>query len=60
MLDGSRHGAGAYVPHAAAIKSAVNIPVIAVGRLDPELGEDILRDGKADFIAEADLEQGRI
>lgn len=51
MLDGSRHGAGGYVPLAAAIKSAVKIPVIAVGRIDPTMGEQILRDGKADFIA---------
>jgi 2,4-dienoyl-CoA reductase (NADPH2) len=29
----------------------VSIPVITVGRLDPELGEEILREGKADFIA---------
>lgn len=51
MLDGSRHGAGGYVPLAAAIKSVVKVPVIAVGRIDPEMGEQILRDGKADFIA---------
>jgi len=51
MLDGSRHGAGGYVPLAAAIKSVVKIPVIAVGRLDPEMGEQILQSGKADFIA---------
>jgi 2,4-dienoyl-CoA reductase (NADPH2) len=52
MLDGSRHGAGGYVPLAAAIKSAVpKVPVIAVGRIDPEMGEQILQDGKADFIA---------
>ena len=50
MLDGSRHGAGGYVPVAAAIKKAVSIPIIAVGRLDPELGEKILQEGKADFI----------
>jgi 2,4-dienoyl-CoA reductase (NADPH2) len=50
MLDGSRHGAGGYIPVTAAIKQAVSIPVIAVGRLDPELGEQILQDGKADFI----------
>ena len=29
----------------------VSIPVITVGRLDPELGEKALREGKADFIA---------
>jgi len=40
MLDGSRHGAGGYVPVTAAIKKAVSIPVIAVGRLDPELGKN--------------------
>jgi 2,4-dienoyl-CoA reductase (NADPH2) len=50
MLDGSRHGAGGYVPVTAAIKKVVSIPVIAVGRLDPELGEKILQEGKADFI----------
>jgi 2,4-dienoyl-CoA reductase (NADPH2) len=50
MLDGSRHGAGGYIPVTAAIKTAVSIPVIGVGRLDPELGEQILREGKADFI----------
>jgi 2,4-dienoyl-CoA reductase-like NADH-dependent reductase (Old Yellow Enzyme family)/thioredoxin reductase len=36
---------------AEAIKEAVKIPVVAAGRLDdPELAEQILRDGKADFI----------
>lgn len=49
-LDGSRKGAGAHVPLAAAIKEVVSIPVITVGRLDPELGEKILREGRADFI----------
>ncbi len=49
-LDGSRNGAGAFVPLAAAIKKAVSIPVIVVGRLDPVLGERVLRQGKADFI----------
>lgn len=50
-LDGSRKGAGLMVPLAAEIKKVVSIPVIAVGRLDPELGEKILRQGKADFIS---------
>ncbi len=49
-LDGSRHGAGITVPLAAAIKKAVSIPVITVGKLDAELGEKILEEGKADFI----------
>jgi 2,4-dienoyl-CoA reductase (NADPH2) len=51
VVDDSRRGAGGWVPLAAAVKKAVSIPVIAIGRLDVELGEDILRDGKADFIS---------
>ncbi len=50
-LDGSRHGAGVVIPLAAEIKKVVSVPVIAVGRLDPELGEAILEGGRADFIA---------
>jgi len=50
-LDMSRRGAGANVPLAAAIKKVVSIPVIAVGRLDPILGERVLGEGNADFIA---------
>jgi 2,4-dienoyl-CoA reductase (NADPH2) len=50
MVDDSRHGAGGWVPLAAAVKRAVSIPVIAVGRLDVELGEQVLRRGMADFI----------
>jgi 2,4-dienoyl-CoA reductase (NADPH2) len=49
-LDWSRQGAGAGLPVAAAIKQAVSIPVISVGRLDPILGENALQQGKADFI----------
>lgn len=33
------------------IKKAVSIPVIAVGRITPEDGERLLREGKADLIA---------
>jgi len=47
-----------YQPHgcmidlAAEVKKVVNIPVIAVGRLDiPELAEKILVEGKADMVA---------
>ncbi len=36
---------------AARIKEAVKIPVMVVGKLDAELGEKALREGKADFIA---------
>jgi 2,4-dienoyl-CoA reductase (NADPH2) len=47
----SRKGAGANITLAAGIKRSVSIPVMVVGRLDPELGERILREGKVDFIA---------
>ncbi|MCJ7773373.1 MAG: FAD-dependent oxidoreductase, partial [Desulfobacterales bacterium] len=43
-------GAGANQLLTAAIKKEVTIPVMAVGRLDPELGETIIRQDKADFI----------
>ncbi len=37
---------------AAAVRQAVDVPVIAVGRIhDPALAEQILADGRADFIA---------
>ncbi len=49
-LDWRRQGAGALVPLAAAIKEVVSIPVITVGRLDPVIGEEVLRQGKADLI----------
>ncbi|MGB8706350.1 MAG: FAD-dependent oxidoreductase [Dehalococcoidia bacterium] len=39
------------VPLAEAVKKIVSVPVMAVGRIPPELGEGVLRDGKADFIA---------
>jgi 2,4-dienoyl-CoA reductase (NADPH2) len=45
-----RFKTGLMVPAAEAVKKAVKVPVITVGRLDEELGEDILRDGKADLI----------
>ena len=46
----SQKGAGANIHLAAGIKKEVSIPVTVVGRLDPGLGEKILREGKADFI----------
>ena len=45
-----RFKTGLMVPAAEAVKKVVNVPVITVGRLDEELGEEILRDGKADLI----------
>jgi 2,4-dienoyl-CoA reductase (NADPH2) len=50
-VDDSHSGAGGYVPLAAAVKKAVSAPVIATGRLNAELGEQVLRQGKADFIS---------
>jgi 2,4-dienoyl-CoA reductase (NADPH2) len=49
-LDGSKSGAGFWVPLAAMVKQAVKIPVIATAGIDAEMGEKILREGKADFI----------
>lgn len=43
---------GAYAGHAAAIKSVVDIPVIAVGRINtPEIAEAVIRSGQADMVA---------
>ena len=49
-MDLSRNGKGILVPLATAIKQKVNGPVACAGRLDPELGEEILKQGKLDFI----------
>jgi len=51
VVDDSHHGAGGWVPLGVAVKKVVSIPVITIGRLDPELGEEILRRGRADFIS---------
>ena len=43
---------GCYLHLAAAIKKDVNVPVIAVGRInDPRMAEEILQAGKADILA---------
>ncbi|WP_227983242.1 FAD-dependent oxidoreductase [Nocardia spumae] len=42
---------GAYTELAAQVKKAVSIPVIAVGRVLPEVGERVIADGTADFAA---------
>lgn len=42
---------GNMVPFAEAVKKVVTVPVIAVGRINPELGEKVLQERKADFIA---------
>lgn len=42
---------GNLVPYAAEIKKSVRIPVIAVGRIDTDMAERLLREDRADFIA---------
>ena len=49
--NASQRGAGANIDLAEGMKKTVSIPIIVVGKLDPELGERVLREGKADFIA---------
>jgi len=39
------------LPLAEKIKSAVTVPVIAVGKISPELAEQVLESGRVDFIA---------
>lgn len=45
------HRPGGYLSFAATIKAGLRIPVIAVGRIEPEIAEQVLRRGDADFIA---------
>ncbi|MBJ19639.1 MAG: FAD-dependent oxidoreductase [bacterium] len=47
------HTESAYVEEAAMVKSRVDIPVIAVGRIEPEVADGLIRDGKADVVAMA-------
>src|SRR5690349_14827541 len=52
MVNSSDDGDALNVGAAAAVKQVVDVPVIAVGRIhDPERAEQILADGRADFIA---------
>ena len=45
------HEPGGFVPFAIAVKKAVGIPVIGVGRIDPELAEQHIGKGDFDFLA---------
>lgn len=45
------HIPGRLIPHAAAVKAAVSIPVIAVGRIDPDIAEQAVAAGHFDFMA---------
>ena len=42
---------GQLIALAQQVREVVNIPIITVGAITPEIGEKALRDGKADFIA---------
>lgn len=45
------HREGGYVDYARTIKRRVGIPVIAVGRIEPEQADELIREGGADFVA---------
>jgi 2,4-dienoyl-CoA reductase (NADPH2) len=52
MVNSADDGDAINVGAAAAVKQVVDVPVIAVGRIhDPQRAEQILADGRADFIA---------
>jgi 2,4-dienoyl-CoA reductase (NADPH2) len=45
------HAEGGYIDYAKAIKAEVDVPVIAVGRIEPDVGDRLIAEGHADFIA---------
>ena len=45
------HEPAANLPYAAQIKAAVTIPVIASGRIEPEVGDKAIGDGQIDFVS---------
>ena len=47
------HEEAGYVDEAAAIRARIGIPVIAVGRIEPEVGDRLIREGRVDLIAMA-------
>ena len=47
------HKPGGFLEWTAALKRSVQVPVIAVGRIEPEAGEAALKRGDCDFIAMA-------
>jgi 2,4-dienoyl-CoA reductase (NADPH2) len=49
-LDWSHKGVAAIIPLAQAVKKVVSVPVFAACRLDPVLGEKLLRQGDIDFV----------
>ena len=45
------HEPALLLPYAAMVKARIAVPVITVGRLEPEVAERALADGSADFVA---------
>ncbi len=45
------HEPGGFIPFARAVKAVVGIPVIGVGRIEPEVGERSIARGEFDFLA---------
>ncbi|SDU37426.1 FAD-dependent oxidoreductase [Geopseudomonas guangdongensis] len=45
------HQPGGYLEWAAAIRKEIDIPVIAVGRVEPEAGDQSIAQGRCDFVA---------
>ena len=45
------HVVGPLQDYAAQVRGLVDVPVITFGRMEPEEAEQVLRDGKADFVA---------
>ena len=45
------HRPGPLSDHAARVRAMVDVPVIAYGRYEPDQAEQLLADGKADFVA---------
>ena len=45
------HFPGHFVEYGRAIKQHVSVPVITVGRIEPELGDQLIAEGACDFVA---------
>ena len=45
------HFPGHFVEYGRAIKQHVSVPVITVGRIEPELGDQLIGEGACDFVA---------
>lgn len=47
------HAPGAYIDFAHEVKKRVEVPVIAVGRIEPEVADRVIGEGKADMVSMA-------